>query len=313
MLERVSVRKEMNVTAHEEAWPAIPLAEWRASYETLHLWTQIVGKIRMSLTPLLNHWWNATLYVTARGLTTSSIPYGERAFELRFDFIDHTLTLETSWDNGATIPLQPQACADFYETLFATLKRSGIKLAIWPTTVELPSAIRLDQDREHATYDALLVNRWWRATLSAQRVFEEFRTPFVGKSSPVHFFWGSFDLALTRFSGRRAPQREGVDKLTAEAYSHEVMSVGFWPGSGPIEGAAFYAYAAPQPEGFDRATVAPAAAYYEKQLGEYILMYDAVRTAESPRETLLQFLESTYQAAANLGSWNRAELERSSS
>jgi hypothetical protein len=294
----------------EDPWPPLPLEGWRPTYETLHLWMQIVGKIRLELTPRLNHWWNSTLYLTARGMTTSPMPYRDGSIEIRFDFIDHKLVIDTSWGATGGFDLGPQACADFYERLHAEMTRLGIEVKIWPVTCELPELIRLDQDRTHRSYDAGMVHRWWRATLSATMVLEEFRAKFVGKSSPVHFFWGSFDLAVTRFNGKRAPAREGADSITREAYSHEVISAGFWPGSGPVTDAAFYAYAAPSPEGLSDAKVRPDAAHWDAQLGEFILMYDAVRNAPSPRVALMEFLESTYEAAASLASWNREELER---
>ncbi len=292
-----------------EHWPELPLAAWRETYETLHLWTQIVGKIRTACTPLVNHWWNATLYVDARGLTTSAIPAGNEAFEIRFDFIDHRLMIEKSDGRRRTFELRPRACADFYADLMGALAELKIEAPITPLSCELPKNIRLDLDREHASYDRQWANRWWRITLAVANVFHEFRAPFIGKCSPVHFFWGSFDLAVTRFSGRGAPKRD--DPMMAEAYSHEVSSAGWWPGSGKIEEAAFYAYHVPQPEGYERASVKPSAAYYDRELGEYILAYDAVRKSSSPRETLLDFLQSTYEAGANLAGWDRAALERS--
>jgi Family of unknown function (DUF5996) len=291
-----------------EQWPELPLAAWQKTYDTLHLWTQVIGKIRLARTPLINHWWNTTLYVNARGLTTSSIPYGDGAFEIAFDFIDHRLLIETSWGKRRTLDLRPQACADFWHAVMEALAELKIDLEIHPLSSELPQNVRLDLDREHDSYEPQWANRWWLVTLAVHNVLQEFRTRFIGKCSPVHFFWGSFDLAVTRFSGRRAPQRD--DPMMNEAYSHEVSSAGFWPGSGSISKPAFYAYHAPQPEGFDRASVKPPAAHYDPQLGEFILMYDDVRNSPSPRETLLEFLQSTYEAGANLAGWDRAELER---
>lgn len=296
--------------AHD-GWPELPLREWQPSYATLHLWTQVVGKIRTKLTPLVNHWWNSTLYLNARGLTTSAIPYAEGAFEISFDFIDHRLAIETSWGPRRTIELRPKPCCDFYRQVMDALADLGIEVEISPVAQELPQPIRLDLDREHASYDAEYVQRWWRIMLRVAMILSEFRARFIGKSSPVHFFWGSFDLAVTRFSGRRAPAREGAGAMMNEAYSHEVISVGFWPGSGPIQDAAFYAYAAPQPAGFDSAKIKPDTARYDRTLGEYILMYDDMRSAPSPRQALLDFAQSTYEAGASLGGWNRAELERS--
>jgi hypothetical protein len=296
---------------HDDAWPALPLAEWKPTYQTLHLWTQVVGKIRLALTPLVNHWWNSTLYLSARGLTTSPIPYGDSTFEVSFDFIDHRLTIDTSWGARRVIDLRPQATADFYRAVTTALKELQIEVHIHPLSSELPETIHLDTDRDHASYDPMYVNRWWRIMLSSANVFGEFRGRFIGKSSPVHFFWGGCDLAVTRFSGRRAPPREGADGITREGYSHEAISAGFWPGSGSVEGAAYYAYAAPQPAGFDRAAVRPPAARYDTELGEFLLMYDDVRSAPSPRDALLEFLQTTYEAGATLAGWNRAELERS--
>jgi hypothetical protein len=291
-----------------EQWPELPLAAWQKTYDTLHLWTQVIGKIRTTQTPLINHWWNATLYLNARGLTTSAIPHDDGAFEIAFDFIDHRLLIETSWGKRRSLELRPQFCADFWQAVMDALAELKIELKIHPLSSELPQNVRLDLDREHDTYDPAWANRWWRITLAVHNVLQEFRARFIGKCSPVHFFWGSFDLAVTRFSGRRAPPRE--DPMMNEAYSHEVSSAGFWPGSGTISDAAFYAYHAPQPAGFDRASVGPAAAHYDSQLGEFILMYDDVRKSATPREALLDFLQSTYEAGANLAGWNRAELER---
>jgi hypothetical protein len=274
------------------------------------MWTQIVGKVRLRLTPLVNHWWNVPLYVTARGLTTSRIAYGERAFEIWFDFRRHALVLETSDGITKTLQLAPHSVAEFYDRFMTLLRDAGIEVRIWKMPVEIPDPIAFDQDRVHASYDAVAVEKFWRILLSVDSVLNQFRSRFIGKSSPVHFFWGSFDLAVTRFSGRRAPERPGADAITKEAYSHEVSSVGFWPGSGEIKDAAFYSYAAPEPQGFKDARVRPDAAYYNKSLGEFVLMYEDVRTAESPSETLLEFCQSSYEAAANLGKWDRNALER---
>jgi len=274
------------------------------------MWTQIVGKARLRLTPNLNHWWNVPLYVTARGLTTSRIPYGERAFEVWFDFIRHQLVLETSDGLEKTLPLKPRSVAEFYQEFMELLRAAKIELKIWRIPVEIPDPIAFDRDRVHASYDRASVEKFWRILLSVDTVFNQFRTRFVGKSSPVHFFWGSFDLAVTRFSGRRAPERRGVDAMTREAYSHEVSSVGFWPGGGNVQGAAFYSYAAPEPQGFKDKPVRPDAAFYDRQLGEFLLMYDDVRKTESPTGALLEFCQSTYEAAATLGKWDRGALER---
>jgi hypothetical protein len=293
-----------------ECWPALPLDSWKDTYATLHMWTQIVGKVRLGLTPIVNHWWNVPLYVTARGLTTSRIAYGERAFELWFDFIRHQLVLETNDGLVKTLPLAPRSVAEFYREFQEMLRSADIEVKIWRMPVEISDPIAFDQDRVHASYDRASVEKFWRILLSVDAVFNQFRAGFVGKSSPVHFFWGSFDLAVTRFSGRRAPERPGADAMTREAYSHEVSSVGFWPGSGDIQGAAFYSYAVPEPQGFKAARVRPDSALYNKQLGEFLLMYEDVRKAESPVTTLLDFCQTTYEAAATLGNWDRAALER---
>jgi hypothetical protein len=293
-----------------ECWPALPLDSWKHTRATLHMWTQIVGKIRLSLTPMVNHWWNVPLYVTARGLTTSRIPYRGKAFELEFDFLKHRLVLETSDGLLKTLPLGPRSVADFYRELTDMLRSAGIEVKIWPIPVEIPDPIPFAQDQVHASYQPEWVERFWRILQSVDTVFNQFRSKFIGKCSPVHFFWGSFDLAVTRFSGRRAPERPIADSITREAYSHEVSSVGFWPGSGTITDAAFYSYAAPVAKGFSEAHVQPETAYYNKQLGEFILMYDDVRTSAAPTATLLDFCESTYEAAAALGDWNRGALER---
>ena len=294
-----------------ECWPALPLDSWKDTYATLHMWTQIVGKVRLKLTPLTNHWWNVPLYVTTRGLTTSRIPYGNRAFELCFDFRRHQFVLETSDGVVETLALAPRSVADFYREFMKMLRSAGIEVAIWRMPVEIPNPIPFDEDRVHAAYDPKPVEQFWRILLSVDAVFSQFRAGFIGKSSPVHFFWGSFDLAVTRFSGRSAPERPGADAMTREAYSHEVSSVGFWPGSGDID-AAFYSYTSPEPPGFKTARVKPEPAFYHTQLGEFILMYEEVRKACSPSTTLLEFCESTYEAAANLGNWDREGLERHS-
>ncbi len=293
-----------------ECWPALPLSSWNDTYATLHLWTQIVGKVRLRLTPVVNHWWNVPLYVTARGLTTSRIPYGKRAFELCFDFIQHQLVLETSDGLLKALPLAPRSVAEFYQEFMELLRSAEIEVKIWRIPVEIPDPIAFDKDRVHASYDRLSVEKFWRILLSVDTVLNQFRARFIGKSSPVHFFWGSFDLAVTRFSGRRAPERPGIDAVTREAYSHEVSSVGFWPGGGNVQGAAFYSYAAPEPQGFKNEPVRPDAAFYDGQLGEFLLMYDDVRNAESPTASLLEFCQSTYSAAATLANWDRGALER---
>jgi hypothetical protein len=296
--------------AGPDDWPELPLAAWQDTYDTLHMWTQIVGKVRLALSPRLNHWWEVPLYVNAVGLTTSPIPYKGGIFEIQFDFIDHKLTIQTNHATGATIKLAPRSVADFYEMFMAILSELGIEVKIWTMPVEIPNPIPFDQDTQHASYDPKYANRFWRILVSADSVFKEFRARFLGKSSPSHFFWGSFDLAVTRFSGRRALERVGADPITREAYSHEVISAGWWPGGGDIAGAAFYAYAAPEPEGFSKQPVRPAQALYHPQLKEFLLMYDDVRQATSLRAALLDFLQSTYDAGADTGKWNRKELEK---
>jgi hypothetical protein len=293
-------------------WPGLPLQQWKDTYSTLHMWTQIVGKIRLALTPLINHWWNVPLYVNARGLTTSAIPYRNRPFEFWFDFLEHQLVLQTSAGSRKSLPLISMSVADFYREVMRMLKASGIEVKIWRMPVEVPDPIPFDEDRVHAAYDPEAAQTFWRILLSVQSVLEEFRSRFLGKCSPIHFFWGSFDLAVTRFSGRPAPERPGADRVTREAYSHEVSSVGFWPGSGAITDAAFYSYTAPEPPGFRDSPVRPATARYDTQIGEFIVMYDDVRTSASPSATLLDFCQSTYEAGATLAKWDRNALERRS-
>ena len=290
--------------------PALPLAEWQETYATLHMWSQVVGKVRLVLTPLVNHWWNVTLYLTARGLTTSPIPFGARWFQIDFDFVDHVLLVRTSDGAVRSLPLVPRTVADFHAEVMAMLRGLGIEVKLYPVPVEVPDPIPFAEDRVHASYDREYAHRFWRILGWVDQVMKEFRARFIGKSSPVHFFWGSFDLAVTRFSGRRAPERPGADQITREAYSHEVISAGFWPGGNGVDGPAFYAYAAPQPPGFEREPVRPAAAVYDTRLSEFLLPYDAVRTAASPRDALLDFLESTYVAGASLAHWDRPALER---
>jgi hypothetical protein len=299
--------------AEQDLWPELPLEAWQDTYATLHMWTQIVGKVRLALSPNINHWWGVPLYVNAVGLTTSAIPYARGNFEIQFDFIHHKLVIRTSNDAIVALALAPQSVADFYRDVMETLESLGIAVKIWKMPVEIPDPIPFDQDGQHVSYDPEYANRFWRILISCDEVFNECRAEFIGKASPVHFFWGSFDLATTRFSGRRAPEREGADSITREAYSHEVSSVGFWPGGGDVKGPAFYAYAAPEPAGFPQYPVRPAEAFYQPQLKEFILMYDDVRRAPSPRETLLTFMQSTYDAGADLGKWNRKELEKGAS
>jgi hypothetical protein len=291
-------------------WPELPLAAWQDTYATLHMWTQIVGKVRLALSPRVNHWWEVALYVNARGLTTSAIPYGDGIFEIQFNFIEHKLTIQTSWGTSKNLALKPQSVAAFYTEFMSALRSLGIEVKIWTMPCEVPTPVRFDTDTQHASYDPEYAHRFWQILILSETVFTEFRSSFIGKDSPVHFFWGSFDLCVTRFSGRRAPERQGADPVTREAYSHEVISAGFWPGGGEIKGPAFYAYAAPEPPGFAEQKVKPAAAFYDPQMKEFLLMYDDVRRSASPREALLSFLQTTYEAAANLAHWDRKELER---
>jgi len=276
------------------------------------MWTQIVGKLRLALSPRLNHWWEVPLYVSARGLTTSAIPYQSGIFEAEFDFLAHVLRLTTSRGEMRTIDLAPRTVADFYAEFLATLAGLGIDRRIWPVPVEIASPIRFDRDTQHASYDPEYARRFWHILISVDTILKQFRARFIGKASPVHFFWGSFDLAATRFSGRRAPERPDADSVTREAYSHEVSSAGWWPGGGEITSPMFYAYAAPEPAGFRKAAIRPPAASYHSQLREFLLPYDEVRQASDPPTVLLEFLQSSYEAAAVLGSWDRAALERQS-
>jgi hypothetical protein len=295
-------------------WPALPLAEWKDTYATLHMWTQIVGKIRLALSPPINHFWGIALYVTARGLTTSPMPYLKGTFEINFDFIAHALQIETSNGEMRSFPLRPCTVAQFYFELLAALHSLGIDAKVWTMPVEVPRPVRFNLDETHASYDPEYAHRHWQILSSVDTVLREFRSRFIGKVSPVHFFWGSFDLAVTRFSGRRAPERPGADPITKEAYSHEVISHGFWPGDGEIiKDAAFYAYAAPEPKGFADQSVKPANAFYSKEKSEYFLMYEDVRKSASPEEVLLDFCQSTYEAGANAANWDRPSLEKQTS
>jgi hypothetical protein len=293
-----------------ESLPELPLAEWQDTLATLHMWSQIVGKIRLEQTPLVNHFWNVPLYVTPRGLTTSISPCGERSFEMDFDFIDHELLVKCDDGAGATIKLYPRSVSNFYNEVMKTLQDFNLNIKIWTMPVEVENPIRFTEDDQHAAYDAEYANRFWRILVWTDKVFKEFRSRFIGKCSPVHFFWGSFDMAVTRFNGEEAPEREGADPITREAYSHKCISHGFWCGGGAVKEPAFYAYAAPEPKGFSEAKILPAQAYYHQELKEFILPYDAVRQSDSPEKTLLDFMQSTYEAGANLDNWNRAELER---
>jgi hypothetical protein len=295
-------------------WPELPLAEWKETYETLHMWTQIVGKIRLTLTPLQNHWWNCTLYLTPRGLTTSAIPYKGRHFRIDFDFIAHLLVIETADGSTKTIALRPSSIADFYQETMSALTSLGIPVTIWTTPVEVQDRTPFEKDQKHAAYDPEHAHRLWRILVQASRVLSEFRSRFTGKVSPVHFFWGAFDLAVTRFSGRTAPEHPGAPNcarfVMVEAYSHEVSSCGFWPGGAPVNEPVFYAYAYPEPQGFKDYPIQPPEAFYHKEMREFVLPYDVVRTTKSPDEVLLSFLQSTYEAAATCANWDRRALER---
>jgi hypothetical protein len=295
-----------------DVWPELPLAAWQETYDTLHMWTQIVGKIRMTLTPLINHYWNATLYVSARGLTTSAIPYPLGVFEIEFDFIAHKLLIRTSEGDEKASDLAPRTVADFYADVMSTLAALKIDVRIHARPDEVANPIPFAEDRTHKSYDRESVERFRRLLISVDKVFKNFRTQFIGKCSPVHFFWGSFDLAVTRFSGRPAPPRSDTKyrKMMREAYSHEVSSAGFWPGGGEIKGPAFYSYTTPEPAGFKTSAVLPKQAYYHQGIGEFLLMYDDIRGAASPESELTDFLQTTYQAGANLAKWDRAALER---
>jgi Family of unknown function (DUF5996) len=300
-----------------DRWPVLHYDDWEDTLQTLHLWTQIVGKIRLTLEPLVNHWWNVALYVSARGLTTSMMPYPDgRSFEMTFDFIDHQLRVDGCDGELAGIALQPMTVSDFYERVMKTLDDLKLRVRIDRTPNEIADAIAFDRDNVHASYDRPAVERFWRALLQADRLCKAFRTEFLGKASPVHFFWGSFDLAFTRFSGRSAPLHPGgvpnmPDWATREAYSHEVHSVGFWPGGFGMD-ALFYAYMYPTPDGFSEADVRPQSATWNAQLREFVLPYEAVRTSAHPDDALLSFFRSTYQAGATLAGWDRAALERQS-
>lgn len=293
-------------------WPSLPLEEWKDTCATLHMWTQVVGKIRLAQTPLVNHWWNVPLYVSARGLTTTAMPYGEKFFEMEFDFIDHELVTNSSDGERAVIPLQPMSVATFYSKTMEMLRELGLEVHIWRMPVEIPEPIAFDQDEQHASYDPEYASRFWEILRHSDKVLQEFRSRFIGKCSPVHFFWGSFDLAVTRFSGKPAPARPDADSITREAYSHEVISHGWWPGQGPLGKPAYYSYTAPAPEGLGNAPVRPGTAFYSNDQSLFLLNYDDVRNAANPEETLMEFLQSTYEAGANLGNWDRASLERQS-
>jgi uncharacterized protein DUF5996 len=292
---------------HEDAWPALPDG-WKDTYATLHMWTQVVGKVALARMPPLNHSWGIALQVTPRGLSTRPMPYGDRTFAIEFDFIDHRLAICTSDGTSRSLPLAPRSVASFYADVMHTLDEMGLPVRIWRMPVEISDPVPFDEDTMHASYNPVHAGELWRIFVASERTFTSARAGFVGKCSPVHFFWGAFDLAVTRFSGRRAPPREGP-AFMREAYSHEVISHGFWPGSGPMELPAFYAYAVPAPPGFDAIAVKPAAAFYHQELGEFILPYEAVRTADDPDHALREFIDSTYVQGATLAGWDRAALE----
>lgn len=298
----------------EELWPGLPLDAWKETHDTLRLWSQIVGKIKLKLEPMINHWWQVPLYVSARGLTTLPIPYADQVFQMDFDLIDHVMNIVTEDGESRSIRLKPRTVADFYHETMYALRSLGIEVLIWTTPVEMPERIPFELDTKHSAYDRDYAEKFWKVLVQADRVMQMFRSRFIGKNSPVHFFWGGFDIAVSRFSGRRAPEHEPTPDLahhvTLEAYSHEVSSCGFWPGEG-LGFPAFYAYVYPEPEGFSTFPVEPREAYYHQGLGEFILPYDVVRAADSPDDILLSFFQSTYEAAARLGKWDRASLERS--
>ena len=307
---------QRSAAARKAAWPVLPpLQDWQDTFETLHLWTQVVGKVRLECAPWINHSWGSALYVTTRGLTTSPIPYGTRTFAIDFDFVHHALRITTAAGAEQSFALRPMSVADFYEQVMQALRKLNVEVDVFARPVELPDPIqRFPDDETHASYDADVAQRFWRALVQGRRVFTDFRARFIGKVSPVHFFWGAFDLAVTRFSGRPAPKHPGgvpncADWVMEEAYSHELSSAGFWPGTGLGE-AAFYAYAYPEPDGFRKRAVQPGAAYFHEEMGEFLLPYKAVRTAPDPDAVLLRFLQSTYEAAADLAEWDRAALER---
>jgi hypothetical protein len=292
-----------------EVWPALPYEEWKDTYATLHMWTQVVGKVAVAQSPPINHSWGVAFHITSRGFSTYPLPYGARSFTMEFDFVRHCLMILAADGDTRSLPLVPMSVSEFYREVLKTLESMSLPVKIWPMPVEIPAPIRFDQDVQHHAYVPEQANRFWRILVQVERVFSASRCTFVGKCSPVNFFWGSLDLAITRFSGRPAPPREGP-AFMRDAYSHEVISHGFWPGSGPVLEPAFYAYAVPAPERLKDARVQPSAAYYHQELGEFILPYEAVRTAASPEAAIQAFIDSTYDAAANLGGWDRAALER---
>jgi hypothetical protein len=297
------------MVTENEQWPSLPYDEWKDTYATLHMWMQIVGKIALAQAAPVNHSWSVALLLTPRGLSTYTLPHGNRSFTMEFDFLDHRLVIRTSDGNVTQVELAPRSVADFYADVMASMSAIGLPVKIWPMAVEIPAPIRLDTDETHNTYNPVHANRCWKILSAVGRVLQGSRCDFVGKCSPVHFFWGAFDLAVTRFSGRPAPPRDGP-AFMQEAYSHEVISHGFWFGSAPVLEAALYAYAVPEPPGLKAARIQPRGAFYHGELGEFILPYDTVRRAESPEDAITAFVDSTYDQAATLGRWNRAVLER---
>jgi Family of unknown function (DUF5996) len=296
---------------NDEIWPALPYNAWRDTYATLHMWSQIVGKVTVALAPPINHSWAISMHLTARGLTTQNLSHGNRSFRMEFDFIAHQLVIRTADGDERALPLRPRSVADFYREVMDTLNSMALPVKIWSMPVEIPSPIRFEDDTIHHSYDPEFANRFWRILLQIERVFTECRCQFIGKCSPVQFFWGSFDLAVSRFSGKPAPARDGPGWMQ-EAYSHEVISHGFWPGSGPVLEPVFYAYCVPEPNGLKNARVQPAEAFYHSELNEFILPYNAARTAASPAKVIHAFIDSTYERAATLANWDRASLERRS-
>ncbi len=304
----------MDIPVPAEAWPSLPLEAWSQTYATLHMWTQIVGKVRLAQAPMVNHWWQVPLYLTARGLSTSPIPHGRRVFQINFDFLDHRLLIQTAGGDVRHLTLGSRSVAEFYREIMTALHDLGVPVKIWPRPVEVEESIPFEEDVRHCTYDPEQAQQFWRVLVQVDRVMKQFRSRFIGKCSPVHFFWGSFDMAVTRFSGRRAPPHPGgvphlADWVVREAYSHECSSCGFWPGGGAVQAPAFYAYAYPEPDGFKSFPVRPRQAFYSPDLREFVLLYEDVRQASRPEAMLLEFFQSTYEAAAELGQWDRQALE----
>ena len=300
-------------SAVESMWPPLPFQEWKETCETLHMWTQIVGKVKLQRAPFLNQYWEVAFYVTSRGLTTASIPYRNQTFEIVFDFIDHNLSIATSGDARKFLPLIPRSVADFYQEFMAALRALGIDVSINTMPVEVPNPIPLDQDQDHASYDPDYANRWWRILVQVDEILQRYRTPFVGKSSPVQFFWGSFDLNETRYSGRPATPPEGAPRFVRLAENQENVACGFWPGNATMSGAtfrepAFYSYTYPEPAGYRQASIRPSTARYDDRLGEFIFPYKDARTAAPPERAIMDFFQSTYEAGATLGHWDREQL-----